>query len=63
MGIIRRLMQKLVVWHWAHKGEAVAHLTYLGATFIEGHGIHALAAGATGLFFMLALFAVEQTNE
>jgi len=27
-----------------HDGHFVAHGVYLGATYIEGHGIHALAA-------------------
>lgn len=37
-------------YHGAHNG---VHLTYLGAAFIEGHGIYSLAAG--GLFMLVAL--------
>lgn len=42
---IRRPMARLFHWHLIHKGEGVFHFLYLGATVIEGHGLHAMFAG------------------
>lgn len=56
---MKNLWHRLCVWHWAHKGETMAHLTYLGATFVEGHGLHAGAAGLVIVFIVAGLVAGE----
>ena len=35
-----------------HHGEYVFHLLYLSATFIEGHGLHAMFAGGVAVFLI-----------
>lgn len=37
----------------AHKGEYVFHVLYLSATFIEGHGHHAIFAGGVAVFVLI----------
>lgn len=44
-------------WHEVqHKGEHFFHMTYLGFTYIEGHGLHATAAGGLFVVVFLGLF-------
>lgn len=57
MNKLTQLWHRAVAWHWTHKGETIAHCTYLGATFIEGHGIHAGAAGFVVVFVVLGMLA------
>ena len=37
----------------AHKGEYIFHVLYLSATFIEGHGFHAIFAGGVAFFVIV----------
>lgn len=56
---MKNLLHRLRVWHFTHKGETLAHLTYLGAAVFEGHGIYALSAGVLGVFVVVGLLVGE----
>ena len=56
---MHNLIARFKVWQLAHRGETVAHLTYLGATFYEGHGLHATSAGVMVVFVVLSIFHHE----
>lgn len=51
------MMQRFREWlyhsHILHRGESVSHLFYLGFAFVEGHGLHAIAAGIVAIFLVL----------
>lgn len=38
------------------KGEHVFHMTYLGFTYVEGHGMHAATAGILFLVVLSGVF-------
>lgn len=57
MNRLKTLWSRAVAWHWTHKGETMAHCTYLSFTFIEGHGLHAMAAGGVVVFVVLGMLA------
>lgn len=47
-------------WHeLQHKGGHFCHMTYLGFTWIEGHGLHAHAAGLLFVMVFAGLFVHE----
>lgn len=62
MNIIRKVQEALYQRHLAHKGEMVAHLTYLGATFFGSHGVASVAAGILALIIIVGL-AVQHAIE
>jgi len=62
MNIFDRIKEAINARHWAHKGELMTHLTYLSATFVEAHGIHAIAAGVLAVFVLIGL-AVQHVSE
>ena len=45
-----------------HKGEHFFHMSYLGFTYIEGHGIHAIAAGGLFLMVFAGIFVAEEVH-
>lgn len=61
--LFARLVNRLKMWQLAHRGETVAHLTYLGATFYEGHGLHASAAGVMVFFVVVSVIHGSSSHE
>lgn len=57
---MKSILARLKVWHLAHRGETVAHVTYLCFTFIEGHGGHAVAAAAVVGFMVIGAISGGQ---
>lgn len=51
----RSPLRRLFHWHLIHKGEGVFHFLYLGATVIEGHGMHALFAGGVAVCIFMSV--------
>lgn len=41
---------------WQHKAEHFFHMSYLGFTYVEGHGWHANAAGTLFLVVFVGMF-------
>lgn len=60
---MKKMWDKAIHWHLAHKGESLAHLGYLSATFIEGHGMHAVLAAMVVAFIMLGHIAEVLTGD
>lgn len=43
-----------------HKGEHFFHMSYLSFTYIEGHGLHAKAAGALLIVVIVGIFVRKE---
>ncbi|MET3457788.1 hypothetical protein [Pseudomonas kilonensis] len=60
--MFKQRIQRVFHWHVMHKGESACHLLYLGATFIEGHGYHAMFAGGVAFFLVLGAVLAQMAG-
>lgn len=46
-----------------HKGEHFFHMSYLSFTYIEGHGLHAKAAGILCIVVVAGIFVRKESKD